>query len=158
MAGSPAISTSRLIHRAAASLDDGASARFAARPNSTRSAESSRPFRSLRIADPMPSWDHTASSAPGAAQRPGLGELQAFRRRGQRRAGVQEPGDGRDQPLQRLPVRMVLAAEVVHDPLFRPPQLRVPHVVGELQELLRSVEGGHRVCTLAETISLFCTV
>ena len=62
--GRPAISTSSLAQRAAASFEDGASARFATRANSTRSAPGSRrrPFSSPRIAGPMPSRSHSASS------------------------------------------------------------------------------------------------
>ena len=70
---------------------------------------------------------------PGTAQRPRLGELQPVGRRGQRRVRVEEPGDRGHQPLQRLAVRGVLAAEVVHDLHRRPALLRVPHVVRELQ-------------------------
>jgi hypothetical protein len=68
-----------------------------------------------------------------AAQRPGLGELQAVGRGGQGRVRVEEPRDRGDQPLQRLAVRVVLAAEVVDDLRLRPAQLRVPDVVGELE-------------------------
>jgi hypothetical protein len=55
---------SSLIHRAAASFDEGTSARFATRPNSTRSAASSsrRPFSSRFIAAPIPSLAHSTSS------------------------------------------------------------------------------------------------
>ncbi len=57
-------STSWLTHLAAASFDDGASARFATRANSTLSAVSSRrrPFSRRRISFPMPSRAHSASS------------------------------------------------------------------------------------------------
>ena len=60
----PLTSTSSLAQRAAASFDDGASARFATSANSTRSADGSRrrPFSSSRIAGPMPSRSHSASS------------------------------------------------------------------------------------------------
>ena len=57
-------STSSLAQRAAASFEDGASARFAVSANSTRSAlgSSRRPFSRARIAGPMPSRSHSASS------------------------------------------------------------------------------------------------
>ena len=60
--------TSRLIHSAAASFDEGASARLATSPNSTRSvaaASRGRPrpdARSPLRIDPMPSRFHSASS------------------------------------------------------------------------------------------------
>ncbi len=57
------IQASSLTHRAAASLDDGASARFATRANSTRPAEGSsrRPLSSRLIIAPIPDLSHKAS-------------------------------------------------------------------------------------------------
>ena len=68
-----------------------------------------------------------------AAQRPGLGELQALRRDGPGLPGLQVTGDGGDQPLQRLPGSGLLPAEVVDDLHPRPLRGRVPHVMGQLQ-------------------------
>ena len=68
-----------------------------------------------------------------AAQRPGLGELQPLRRDGPGLPGLQVPGDGRDQPLQRLPGGGLLPAEVVDNLHLRPLRGRVPHVVSQLQ-------------------------
>ena len=85
--------------------------------------------RLLRDPEPRPQ----GIQGPGAAERAGLGELQAVGGRGQGRFRVEEPGDGRDQALERLAVRGVLAAEVVDDPHRRPALLRVPDVVGELE-------------------------
>jgi len=70
---------------------------------------------------------------PGAAERSRLGELQAVGRGGEGGVRAGEPRDGRDQPLERLAVRRVLAAEVVDDLHRRPALLRVPAVMGELQ-------------------------
>ena len=118
----------------AASFDDGASARFATRANSTRSADGSRrrPFSSSRIAGPMPSRSHSAPSTR-AAQRPGLRELQALRRDRPGLPWLQVTGDGGDQPLEGLPGTGLLPAEVVDDLHPRPLRGRVPHVVGQLQ-------------------------
>ena len=100
------ISTSSLAQRAAASFEDGASARFAISANSTRSAggSSRRPFSRPRIAGPMPSRSHSASSTyvppsgrDSANSSPSAAMARAL-------PGLQVPGDRGDQPLQRLPV------------------------------------------------------
>ena len=72
----------RLIHSAAASFEDGASARLATRPNSTRSAAAaiSRPAPPADASParifPMPSRRHSRVEHVRAAVGPGLGERQ----------------------------------------------------------------------------------
>ena len=131
--------TSRLIHSDAASFDDGASARFATSPNSTRSAAAAsrgrpRPGRGEPGQDrPDPEPLPQLVQHVGAAVGPRLGELQALARGGGHVAGLQQPGQRRDQAADGLLVELVLTAEPVDHLRHRPALGRVPLVVGELQ-------------------------
>ena len=80
---------------------------------------SRRPLSRPRIALPMPSRSHSASSTQVPPS--GLDSVNSSPSAARPRpARVQVPGDRRDQPLQRLAVRGVLPAEVVHDLHRRP--------------------------------------
>src|SRR5713226_7481543 len=119
--------TSRLIHSAAASFEDGASARLAVSPDSTRSAapasrgrprpDEASPARILLIPSRPHSWSSTYAP-PYGRERPG---------------GFQQPRQGGDQAPDRVLVELVLTAEAVDDLWHRPARRGVPLVVCQLQ-------------------------
>src|SRR6266540_1166009 len=109
--------TSWLTQRAAASLEEASKARLATKANSTRSTRGSRrAVRSLRSTLSMPSRCHMPSSTCAPP-----------------RGGVQQPGQGGDQPLDRGRVDLVGPAEAVEDLGARRLRRRVPLVVDQLQ-------------------------
>ena len=128
--------TSSVIQPAAASLEEAARARLAVSANRTRSTlgSSLRPVSCPRITASRPRLTPDPVQHVGAAERPGAAEGQLAGRGGGDRAGrVQQPGQRGDQPLDRVLVQLVLAAEGVQDLGPGDPGGGVPLVVGQLQ-------------------------
>jgi hypothetical protein len=137
--------TSPLIQPAAASLEEAASARLAARANRTRSVSglSRRPASVARTASSSPrrrhswsrAWTRPAGRDPVTVSLPGSAAARAP-------AGVRQPRQRRDHAADRVRVELVLPAEVAEHPRARPACLRVPLVVGQLQVADRPGTGG----------------
>ena len=129
----------RLTHPAAASFEPGASARFATSANSTRSVRGSRlrPASSRVMTVSIPSRRHNASrtSVPPT----GRDEVNANPSDPavvvpvRAVAGSSSRVSDADQPLDRVAVELVLAAEAVQHLRPRGLRDRVPLVVGQLQ-------------------------
>ena len=79
----------------------------------------------------------------GAAERAGLAERQLRQPAlgGLRVGRVEQPGQRSDQPLDRVPVELVLPAEPVEDLRDRPAGDRVPLAVGQVQVADRAALG-----------------
>ena len=150
---SPSMCTSWLIQSAAASFDDGASARLATSANSTRSVTStsrgrprrrvpsgpvSRPFSTVW----MPRRRHSASRVnvpPNGRDWQNVSSESALA--AVRVGRIEQPGQRGDQPLDRVPVELVLTTEPVEDLRDRPAGDRVPLAVGQVQVADRAVLG-----------------
>src|SRR5450759_1744057 len=101
---------------------------MAARSDAQAAAQG--PGQDLGQAEPPPQ----TVERPGAAQRARLGEAQLRRRGGDERlARWQGARQGADQAADRIPVELVLPAEVVEHADLRAAGRRVPLVVGELE-------------------------
>jgi hypothetical protein len=145
--------TSWVIQSAAASFEDGASARVGDQPEQhplghLGSAGPATARRAARAGVQAREHGVDAQAAPqrvedeGAAERAGLAEGQLPARAGGLRVGrIEQPGQRSDQPLDRVPVELIRPAEPVEDLRDRPAGDRVPLAVGQVQVADRAVLG-----------------